>query len=60
MRTAREGERACEELRAHGIDCDCVARAEPGSAARELTVVVAPADVHRALDILEDWSTRNG
>jgi len=60
VRTAREGERACEKLRAQGIDCDCVPRAEPGTAARELTVVVAAADVHRALDILEAWSTRNG
>jgi hypothetical protein len=44
---AAEGERACAELRAHGIECELDRR-----------LVVVPADdVLRALDLLEAWST---
>jgi hypothetical protein len=45
---AAEGERACAELRACGIECAVDGR----------LVVVPDEDVLRALDLLEAWSER--
>jgi hypothetical protein len=66
-----EGERACEELRAHGIKCACVEEAaDPTSLSfygssldganngRELAIVVAAFDAVRAATILERWDER--
>jgi hypothetical protein len=62
-----EGERACEELRAHGIKCDCTELAPPSSETsfilpgtvptdqERLYVVVAVDDVERAKTVLQAW-----
>jgi hypothetical protein len=64
------GEQACEELRAHGIKCDCVempaedARTSPtaysglGKWATEWAVVVGVLDAERAAQVLKDWRPR--
>jgi hypothetical protein len=67
VRTPLEGEMACDTLREHGIKCACVEM--PGDQARTsstryiaaagdtgmvLTVIVAPEDVERAHQLLED------
>jgi hypothetical protein len=62
-----EGERACEELRSHGIKCDCTEMPPPaqatdpifgatrGSDLERLCVVVAVEDADRATTILRAW-----
>ena len=64
-----EGEIACETLREHGIKCACVempseqTRTSPfrysgaaGDNGMVLTVIVAPPDVDRARQVLEDYT----
>jgi hypothetical protein len=62
-----EGERACEELRSHGIKCDCTEMPPPAPATdvifgatrashlERLYVVVAVEDADRATSILQAW-----
>jgi hypothetical protein len=55
-----EGQQACDELRAHGIKCDCIEPQTPfvpgGMASNvPLQVVVAPEDAQRAQAILWAW-----
>jgi hypothetical protein len=64
------GEQACEELRAHGIKCDCVeapaedARMSPtaysglGNQGTEWVVVVGVPDAERAEQVLKHWRPR--
>ena len=55
-------DRACEELRAHGIKCDTVEPTLPyigspfTSGRARIDVVVAPEDEDRATDVLDAWA----
>jgi hypothetical protein len=55
-------DRACNELRAHGIKCDIVEPALPYLASPfrtdpEIDVVVAPEDEDRANDVRDGWAS---
>jgi hypothetical protein len=55
------GDAACEELRAHGIKCDCVEPQTPYVSMGYVGdvpfhVIVAPEDAERARQVIDAWS----
>jgi hypothetical protein len=63
VRSPIEGERACDELRARGIKCDCVEPTTPNipggyGFSSSFQVVVAQEDAESARSILRSWRGR--